>query len=299
LAARLIVFDLDGTLLGADNRLSAYTAGVLNQAREAGLTLMAASGRSRWAADLVLENTEAVEYVICSNGAVLYHRPSRKVVRRRTITPGRLTKLYSTVNDAVEGACWAWETDQGVVPDEAFRALGTGPDGTYTLDELSASPRCVLPGDAQLSIDQRLAVFGPTVRGLLAHPHLSCRELVRRLQRHRVPAKLSSSSAIFLEVTAPGIHKAAMLKDFCAREGILSQEVVAFGDHLNDLTMLRWSGRGIAMSNAYRDVREQISEHTDASNDDDGVAIVIEKVLADRQLRANPSQLPAKTWTPQ
>lgn len=282
MAIRLIVFDLDGTLLGADNRLSGYTAAVLERARAAGLTLVAASGRSHWAANMeqVLSTTDAVEYVICSNGAQLYHRPTRRVVRRRTLTATRLRNLYQSVGEVLgaDQVCWAWETKSGVVPDAEFRALGTTPGAE--LDELVASPALDLPREPGLSIEQRLAEFGPTVRALLAPLGFDCEEAVRRLHQ-RVPARLSSSSAVFLEVTAPGVHKGAMLKDLCAREGIDQHEVMAFGDHLNDLTMLRWAGRGIAMRNAHTAVAKQVPEKTEHSNADDGVALAIEKLLAD------------------
>jgi len=280
---RLIVFDLDGTLLGADNRLSPYTAEVLARAHAEGLTLMAASGRSRWAAEMVLEGCPAIKYVICSNGATLWHRSSRRVVWRRTITPSRFTALHAQVNEIVEGACWAWETDEGIVPDEEFHALGTRPG--LELDELRASPHLVMHGRPGLPIEQRLEGFGRIVRGLLAHPEMPERD-VAQLLRGKVKAKVSSSSAIFLEVTAPEVHKAAMLRDFCARHGIGRQEVVAFGDHLNDLGMLRWAGRGIAMKGAYPEVLARIPEHTAVGHEDDGVAIAIEQLLGERGRRS-------------
>jgi len=280
LTVRLIVFDLDGTLLGADNRLSDYTVAVLEKAASIdGLTLMAASGRSRWAADLVLQRTKAIDYVICSNGAVLYRRSDRKIVHRRAITLRRMVKLYAQVNEVLDGACWAWETDLGIVPDDGFRVLGTQPG--KELDELVASPELDLPGHPDIPIEQRLAGFGRIVRGLLAHPELPCSEVMRRLRGQR-SARLSSSSATFLEVTAPEVHKGAMLRRVCARRGIDARNVVAFGDHLNDLTMLRWAGRGIAMKGAYQGVLDRVAERTDETNVQDGVALAIEKLLADR-----------------
>lgn len=284
MAVRLIVFDLDGTLLDARNRLSDHTAAVLREARADGLVLVGASGRSRWAADLVLEETDAIDHVICSNGAVLYHRPSGKVLRRSTITPPRLSELHATISELLDGACWAWETEQGIVPDEAFRELGTRPGSE--LDELMASPHLELAGDAESAITERLTGFGRIVRGLLARPGLTGEEIARHLKGRKVPARLSSSSAIFLEVTAPRIDKRAMLRYFCAREGIDAREVVAFGDHMNDLSMLRWAGRGIAMADANPKVKQLVAEHTEYGHGEDGVARVIQKLLADRRSRS-------------
>lgn len=279
MAVRLIVFDLDGTLLGGDNRLSDYTISVLADAsRIEGLTLMAASGRSRWAAELVLEGTDAIDYVICSNGASLYRRSAKTIVSRRSITPERVAGLYARVRELLPSACWAWETKCGIVPDDEFRVLGMQPG--KELDELLASPELELQGDPGLPVEQRLADFGYIVRGLLTHPQLSCQDVVERLKKH-VPARLSSSSAMFIEVTAPKIHKGLMLREFCAGRGIAASEVVAFGDHLNDLTMLQWAGRGIAMNGANREVARLIPEQTEHPHDQDGAAYAIAKLIAD------------------
>lgn len=281
MALRLIAFDLDGTLLGSNNRMSAYTAASLKRAAAVDdLILVAASGRSHWAAELVLAACgAAVDYVICSNGALLWQRTTEATVLSQPIAADEVADLYAKVNELVPGACWAWETEQGIVPEVRFRELGTRPG--KELDELRASPDLVLPGDAGVPIDRRLATFGTIVRGLLTHPKLPCAEIFERLDGN-VPARLSSSSAIFLEVTYQTVHKAWMLNELCALEGIDAADVVAFGDHLNDLTMLQWAGRGIAMADAYPKLRAQADEVTDHGHDDDGVALAIEKLLADR-----------------
>jgi hydroxymethylpyrimidine pyrophosphatase-like HAD family hydrolase len=277
LAVRLIVFDLDGTLLRADNRLSTYSISVLDKARSAGLVLVAATGRSRWAADLVLAGTDAVDHVICSNGAVLYQRSTGRTIWRRTIT-SLVTELHARVDEAVPGACWAWETGDGIVPDAAFRRIGETPG--RKLDELIASPRLDLPVDDGTPISARLARYGPVVRGLLTHPEVPPGEIVRRL-RGRLKPRLSSSSAIFLEVTAPGIHKGVTLRRFCQRMGVTADEVVAYGDHMNDLEMLRWAGRGIAMKGGHDGLVLRMRETTDLPHDQDGAAVAIEKLIAD------------------
>lgn len=277
MAVRLIVLDLDGTLLGADNRLSTYTVSSLENARDAGLTLMAATGRSRWATDLVLDGTSAIEWAICSNGTALYDRSAGETVWCKEITPF-VPDLYEVVNRAIPGVCWAWETDAGVVADPAFRVIGETPG--QELDELLASPRLDLAGDDDTPIAERLAPFGKVVRGMLTHPDLLPADIVKRLPEN-VPALISSSAAIFLEVTAPGVHKGAMLQRFCAQEGIAAGEVVAFGDHMNDLEMLQWAGRGIGMRGGHAALLAQVKEITDLPHDDNGAAHALDKVVVD------------------
>ena len=82
-----------------------------------------------------------------------------------------------------------------------------------------------------------------------------------------------------VEITGDGVHKAAALAVVCARLGIDRSEVVALGDNRNDTEMLRWAGRGVAMGNAAPAVVAEADEQG-AHHMDDGVALVIEDVLA-------------------
>ncbi len=89
-----------------------------------------------------------------------------------------------------------------------------------------------------------------------------------------------------LEMSAPGVHKAAALAALCARLGIPSAEVVAFGDMPNDITMLRWAGYGVAMANAHPDTLAAADAVT-RSNDEDGVADFVERLLGDKACDAD------------
>ena len=84
-----------------------------------------------------------------------------------------------------------------------------------------------------------------------------------------------------LEISAAGISKAFTLENLAAEHGMGASEVVAFGDMPNDLPMLAWAGHAVAVANAHPDVR-QIADEITASNDEDGVARVVERLLADR-----------------
>lgn len=94
-------------------------------------------------------------------------------------------------------------------------------------------------------------------------------------------AVVSSSGARGLaEIGAAGVTKAVALGEWCAAQGIVSADVFAFGDMPNDLPMLSWAGRSFGVANAHPDVLGMVDEVC-ASNDDDGVARVLEALLAD------------------
>ena len=81
-----------------------------------------------------------------------------------------------------------------------------------------------------------------------------------------------------VELTAPGVHKGRGLVELSERLGIARQQVVAFGDGLNDHEMLTWAGLGVAMGNAGA-ATKAVADEVTASNDEDGVAVVVERLL--------------------
>jgi hydroxymethylpyrimidine pyrophosphatase-like HAD family hydrolase len=84
-----------------------------------------------------------------------------------------------------------------------------------------------------------------------------------------------------VEISAAGVTKAFALERLCRRLGITAEEVVAVGDMPNDLAMLDWAGTAVAVANAVPEVLEAADEVT-AANVDDGVAQLLERILAER-----------------
>ena len=91
-------------------------------------------------------------------------------------------------------------------------------------------------------------------------------------------ASVAVSGEWVIEISAAGVNKAAALQEIAADLGVLRADVVAFGDYPNDLPMLRWAGLSIAPANAHLDVLVEVDEVTE-SNDNDGVAVAIERLL--------------------
>jgi hydroxymethylpyrimidine pyrophosphatase-like HAD family hydrolase len=118
---------------------------------------------------------------------------------------------------------------------------------------------------------------------LLAHHHELKPDEFLRLGRQAAGEYAEftrSSPTALLEISRLGVSKASTLAHRCEREGIAAEQVIAFGDMPNDLEMLNWAGTAYAMSNAHPAVLAATARHT-ASNEEDGVAMVIESVLRD------------------
>jgi hydroxymethylpyrimidine pyrophosphatase-like HAD family hydrolase len=114
------------------------------------------------------------------------------------------------------------------------------------------------------------------------HPWLSGDALLaraRELVSDLAELSHSSNTDTLLEIGASGVSKASGLALLCQRRGIDPADVLAFGDMPNDLAMLAWAGRSIAVANAHAEVIGAADEIT-ASNDECGVAVVLERLLA-------------------
>src|SRR5262249_44509451 len=81
----------------------------------------------------------------------------------------------------------------------------------------------------------------------------------------------------FVELAAAGVGKEIALEALAADLGLGPEDVVAFGDHLTDVAMVAWAGHGVAVANAHPSVLA-VADEVCASNDEDGVATVLERI---------------------
>jgi hydroxymethylpyrimidine pyrophosphatase-like HAD family hydrolase len=98
---------------------------------------------------------------------------------------------------------------------------------------------------------------------------------VREVVGERAAVYISGEWVV--EISAAGVNKATALAELCEERGIPAQDVIAFGDHQNDVPMLAWAGHGVAVENAHPDAVAVADELT-SSCDDDGVARVLERL---------------------
>lgn len=268
---RLIASDLDGTLLGADGQVSARTVAALHAADRAGIEVIAATGRSHRSAAPKLAPVDAVRTVVCSNGASVYDVGSAAVTHHRPLADGLLERVVRGLRDRFDGVTFGWETVGGFGWEERF---------------LSVAPEEVQWGWQEGRLDGEIhddiEGVGPAsvTKLLVAHPTLRSNEWLATVGP-TLPdgAAVSTSGADFVEVTGAGVDKASTLARVAEARGIDESEVLAFGDQANDVTMLAWAGRSVAMANAHPsaiDAADELGGH----HGDDAVAQVIEDLLA-------------------
>lgn len=259
---RLIATDLDGTLLRDDQTVSERTRQTLAQVAEAGVALVLVTGRPPRFVRKLANELNLPGIAICCNGAIMYDVASGALLEHTPLASVDALAVVEGLRSEAPGITFAVEQGLAYGCEPAYIALGSR---SYTPDDLLA--------DA-------LVLCGQPVTKLIArHPRHAAEELhplALRIAGER--ATVTYSSATFVEMSASGIDKAATLARLCERMNIMQHEVIAFGDMLNDIPMLRWAGRGIAMANAHAATLAAADEVT-TSNVDDGVALALEQLL--------------------
>jgi hydroxymethylpyrimidine pyrophosphatase-like HAD family hydrolase len=262
---RLAAIDLDGTLLRTDETVSRRTRAALGAAGAGGIALVLASARSprsvrEFAADLGLGGL-----AICANGATIYDLEAGRIVRHRPLELETVRALVTGLRAAAPGVAFGWELELTFGSEPAYEELRDPrwprPDGSFA------------PCDA-------LAFGRPLTKLIARHPDAGLDDLyAHALALAGEDASVTLAGNAFVELAAPGVSKGAALAELAAGKGLEADQVVAFGDHVTDVPMLEWAGLGVAVANAHRAALEAADEVT-ASNDEDGVSLVLERLTA-------------------
>ena len=229
----LVVCDLDGTLLNAAHRLGDYTQAVLARLRSQGVELMLASGRHFQDIRTFANQLGDHGCLISSNGAAVHDRHGRPV-DCQALDPDCVTALISdpTLADVHINV---YRTDAWLVarPEPYLLTYHQESGFTYQIVDLSA-----IDGTDVLKV----FFFGE---------HERLREIeqsvLRRFSEH---VSTTFSLPVTLEIMAHGVSKGAALSRVAQRLGVDLAQVLAFGDGMNDLELLKRVGTGILMENA-------------------------------------------------
>ena len=261
---RLVATDLDGTIVRTDGSIAGRTVEVVERLEQAGTAFVMVTGRPpRWMAEIADELGHH-GLAVCANGAVLYDLHTERVVHAHLLEVDAALTVVEALRRAVPGIGFAVEKGP-----EAGVPGGFAREATYI-------PRW---DNGQVAVE---AVDVMVARGavkLLARSERMDSDTLLAAARDVLgdTAELThSSDGGLLEISAAGISKASGLAAVAADLGIPADEVIAFGDMPNDLPMLTWAGHAVGMANAHPDVLALVDEVA-ASNDDDGVAGVLER----------------------
>lgn len=265
---KIIAIDLDGTLTNTKKEIPQRNIDALLEAQKCGIKIIVASGRPipgivPIAERISLEKYEG--YVMAFNGGLILDYQSKEILYQNNLQPEHLPFLYecSKSGDFVilsykDGAIAAEDTENKYVVYAA---------------SLNHMPL--------LHLDNFIETFNfPVPKCLIVGDPDSLHQLEIKM-RHEVQGKLSiyRSEPFFLEALPLGIDKGKCLAYLLSIIGVEKEDVIAIGDGYNDLSMIQYAGLGVAMKNAVSEVRLAANYVTHNTNDDSGVAEIIEKFV--------------------
>ena len=271
---KLILTDLDGTLLRDDKSLSPANRAALVRAAAQGAEVVVATGRFFGGIPRELLELPFLRYFILMNGAKVYDRREDRVLYRSEIPLAQAERVMDLL-EPLDCTVDCYQNDVGWMERRYFDHLDY-----YVTDPVS---RAMVRSHRRPVDDLRAQVRagGDTVQKMQAYfPHLELRPQVMALLRREVPGVVQSVSLpTNLELNAAGATKGAALAALCRALGVDPLDTAAFGDGTNDVSMLAAAGVGVAMANGAPETK-QAADLVTASNQEDGVALVLDRWFA-------------------
>lgn len=271
MAPKLILADLDGTLLSEEKQLTPRSRAALERSARSGAQVVIATGRFFGGVPHFLKELPFLRYFILMNGAKVYDRQTDTVLYRSEIPLDTAQAVYALL-EPLGCTVDCYQNDKGIMPRKFLDHLEH-----YIPDPVVRS--IIAPN--RLPVDDLPAAMargGDTVQKMQSFfPDLALRPQAMKLLSQRFPQLIQSISLpTNLELNAPGATKGDALEALCRHLGLDLLESAAFGDGTNDLTMIQKAGVGVAMANAAPDVLQR-ADLVAPSNREDGVAQILEQ----------------------
>jgi Cof subfamily protein (haloacid dehalogenase superfamily) len=264
---KLVALDMDGTLLRKDKTISKRTFDAIQAARQRGVKVVLATGRPVMGIESYLEYLgldQDDEYAITFNGSAVQRGKSGQMLFEKFMTGEDLHSLYK-LSEKYGLNIHAF--------DESGRLITPRPNKFTDIEaEINKIQVYIEDFSTIKDSDQIIKVM------IIDEPEkldLLTKEIP---QEYLSKFSIMRSSDIFLEFVPLGINKSIGLSVLSEKLNIPREEIIAVGDAGNDIDMIKYAGLGVAMNNAFPQVKE-VADYITASNDDDGVAKVIEKFI--------------------
>lgn len=263
---KMIVLDMDDTLLTDDHIISEATKTALMLAQEKGIKVVLASGRPTYAmldAAKELRLAEYGSFILSFNGAKITNCQTNEELFSSTLSPETVHQLFDL---SQRENIWIH---------------------TYMNDEIITqenNPFTEIEGKLtglpiKTVADFKQTVSTPVVKVLMVKEETYLKEVEARLQKELAnDLSVMRSKPYFLEFTELGVTKGTSLAILIEKLGISREEVIAIGDSYNDVAMIEFAGLGVAMGNAPDDVK-QLADYVTDTNNNDGIAKVIDTFI--------------------
>jgi Cof subfamily protein (haloacid dehalogenase superfamily) len=264
---KALALDLDGTLTNSEKKISSYNKKMILKAIQEGITVILASGRPLFGITPIAEQLGLKEqggYILAYNGGNIMDCRSGKFLAAREMPKECIHAICELARKAgVQPVTYYkdWILTEDAKDEYVQKEVFCNNTSAYEVEDLESF------------VDYAVAKF------LVVGPHdrlLQVQEELIKQYDSQIDAFFSES--YFLEVVPKNVAKDVALDELLGHIGIQKEELIACGDGMNDIPMLKYAGLGIAMDNAYPEVKAY-AQCIAPSNDQDGVAQVIQDYI--------------------
>lgn len=265
---KLLVLDVDGTLLNNEKEISKRTLASLLKVQQMGVRIVLASGRPTYGLLPLAKTLELGNYggfIVSYNGCQIINAQNGEILFERRINPEMLPYLEKKARK--NGFAIFTYHDDTILTDS--------PDNEHIQHEAQLNNLQIIPEDEfSIAVD-----FAPC-KCMLVSDDVEALTGLEEHWKRRLNGALDvfRSEPYFLEVVPCGIDKANALGVLLEQLGVTREEVVAIGDGVCDVTMLQIAGMGVAMGHSQDSVKV-CADYVTASNEEDGVALAAEKII--------------------
>lgn len=277
MAFKLVAIDLDGTLLTEEKKIPSKNADVLKILSDRGIEIVIATGRRYWSARHFVSQIGMELMVVANNGTILRNMSNNETILQKyldkddfhiLIKEGRKRDLYPIIHADHFDERYDIVIELDKENEKYSSYLYDIPDRYKKIENLLfyENPRV-------LSV-----VFPGEINVLKEFYNLLNTSHVDRYSSH-ILNSLTKVGPI-LEIMGPLGSKWKTLSDYAKEKGIRKEEIIAIGDDDNDIEMIENAGLGIGMKNASLGVRKVADIITEKTNDECGVADVLEKIFS-------------------
>ena len=263
---KLIISDLDGTLLNSEGTISRSNIAALQAAMTAGVRVVLASARVRVSMAKFATQIGTDAPMICCDGAQVYQIPNGPLWQQSSVPHDialEIMKLadlhnFELITTAGEATCYLKKDDQ--------------PLGEFAPGRITIAHNVDGLGYGAIS---RIVIYDSVGREMV---YQHCQSYADKIRVHQfaLPGVPPHSLGIF----APNADKGDALRFLMQQLNLQPEQVVAIGDNFNDLPMFEAAGVSIAMGNAADEIKQEV-DHVAPDNDHDGVAWAVQQIVLD------------------
>ncbi len=254
---KMIVLDLDDTLLSPDLVITKLTKDILIEMQENGVKVVLCSGRPTFGMKPIAKELRLDEfggYIISFNGANITEFKTDELIYENNLTVAQIHRLYDLSKENNVGIHTYSKTH--IIAEDEFK---------YTKFESD-----LVGMDIDVVTNFKEVVNKPVVKAIMVEESYKLKEIESHVLPKTKDLSCTYSKPFFLEFMNNGVDKGLSLKYLCDKLDINSSEVIAFGDSHNDLPMLKFAGKSVAMGNSVNEVKE-MSDYITLTNNEDGI----------------------------